>query len=434
MAKSALTGSRIRERRLQLGIKQAALARSAGISSSYLNLIEHNRRRIGGKLLVALADALQTDPGALSQGADSRLVAQLQVAAAGRDGGAEVETERCDEFAGRFPGWADLVARQAAEIAQLEQSVRALNDRMTHDPFLSTSLHDVLSTVTAIRSASAILAGEQDVDPEWQARFHRNILEDAERLTEASQRLVGYLDAGGGEDPTAMSPQEEMESWLSRQGGHIAALEGPQALDPAEVLDRASTLSPSARTLAERYLQRYAADARRLPAEPFAAALVASGMDPLAVAGQFGADLALVLRRAASLPEGALPVPVGLAICDASGALTFRRQLEGFELPRIGAACPLLPLYTALGHAMTPVREVIRQDGPVAQAFDSFAIAQPSYPSGYGGPAVVEAVMLIIPLGGAAGAAEGALSVGAGCRICTQKDCAARREPSILGE
>jgi DNA-binding XRE family transcriptional regulator len=50
MERSAFAGSRIRERRVALGLRQAEVALRAGISGSYLNLIEHNRRRIGGKL------------------------------------------------------------------------------------------------------------------------------------------------------------------------------------------------------------------------------------------------------------------------------------------------------------------------------------------------------------------------------------------------
>ena len=49
MERSAFAGSRIRERRLALGLRQADVALRAGISGSYLNLIEHNRRRIAAK-------------------------------------------------------------------------------------------------------------------------------------------------------------------------------------------------------------------------------------------------------------------------------------------------------------------------------------------------------------------------------------------------
>ena len=65
MAREGLTGSRIRERRGIAGLKQAELANMVGISASYLNLIEHNRRRIGGKLLLNIAATLGVDPYAV---------------------------------------------------------------------------------------------------------------------------------------------------------------------------------------------------------------------------------------------------------------------------------------------------------------------------------------------------------------------------------
>ena len=62
--RNTLTGTRIRDRRVMAGTKQSALAREIGISASYLNLIEHNRRRIGGKLLLDIAGALGVEPAA----------------------------------------------------------------------------------------------------------------------------------------------------------------------------------------------------------------------------------------------------------------------------------------------------------------------------------------------------------------------------------
>ena len=60
-------GARIREKRVQLRIRQSQLAKMVGVSPSYLNLIEHNRRRIGGKLLTDLAEALAIDVDLLSE-------------------------------------------------------------------------------------------------------------------------------------------------------------------------------------------------------------------------------------------------------------------------------------------------------------------------------------------------------------------------------
>ncbi|TAG27321.1 MAG: XRE family transcriptional regulator, partial [Rhodobacterales bacterium] len=68
MPLSALTGNRLRERRLANGIRQADLAAMVGISASYLNLIEHDRRKVHGALLARLADALGFDRTALAQG------------------------------------------------------------------------------------------------------------------------------------------------------------------------------------------------------------------------------------------------------------------------------------------------------------------------------------------------------------------------------
>ena len=98
MAGDSLTGSRIRERRLMLGLRQADLARDVGISASYLNLIEHNRRRIGGKLLVTLANVLGVEPSILTDGVEATLVASLREAAAEARTPA-VEIDRVDEFA-----------------------------------------------------------------------------------------------------------------------------------------------------------------------------------------------------------------------------------------------------------------------------------------------------------------------------------------------
>ncbi len=432
MARTALTGSHIRERRITLGMRQARLAEACGISASYLNLIEHNRRSIGGKLLNAIAEALEVEPSSLTEGADTALIDALSGAAAGALA-ARAETDRAEELAGRFPGWARLVAGQAARIEALERMVEALNDRLSHDPQLAAALHDILSAVTAIRSASAILVEDSDIDPEWQARFHRNIHEDSRRLAEASQGLVTYLDAGTDADRGTLTPQEELEAWLTGRGHHVAELERALPPDPEALTRGIEALgAPAAQDLARRYLSRYRDDARRLPLGPLRAALAGTGTDPASLAARFGADLACVFRRLAALPEGDLPEPAGIAICDASGTLTFRKPIDGFSLPRFGAACPLLPLYQALGRPMSPVRAVVEQPGQGRRRFVTYSVAQPAHPAGFEQPTVFEATMLILPEPAGERRETSAIPIGPTCRICPREACIARREPSIL--
>ncbi|MGR3466620.1 MAG: short-chain fatty acyl-CoA regulator family protein [Shimia sp.] len=416
MSAQTYTGTRIRERRIDLGMKQADLARAVQISASYLNLIEHNRRRIGGKVLAAIAAALDTDVQTLTDGAERAVVGVLRAAAERHGAG---EGDRVEDFARRFPGWADLISRQATRVEELERTVASLSDRLTHDPFLSTSLHTMLSTVTSIRSTASILRGES-VEPQWQRRFTQNIHEDSLRLAEAASALVAYLDEEEEADATA-SPQEELEAALRPLSWPIPNLEG-DGLSPEGFVATLPAISTAARHLAHRFATRYRRDARALPLDRLQAALVACDDDPLAAADLLSQPFARVLRR-----MGAGPGQVGLVLCDASGTITFRRPVTDFALPRFGAACPLWPLFLALTQPNTPLRRHIRQSGETGTSFTAYAIASARAAASFDAPPVYEAAMLLIP-----DARPGADTVGASCRVCPQSKCPARREPSIL--
>lgn len=423
-----LTGTRIRERREIRGVRQAELARTVGISPSYLNLIEHNRRRIGGKLLVDIAGALEVEPSLLAEGAEAALVARLRAAAA-HEGEEGAELAEAEGFAGRYPGWARLVAAQAQRVEALERAVETLTDRLAHDPHLAATLHEVLDTATAIRSTASILAEAREIEPEWRDRFHRNINEDAERLAEGARSLAGFLDRAERPERAMASPEESFEAWLGAQGWHVAALEA--GATPEDIVAGAPELgSDPARVPALAWLRRVAADAAAMPLGEIEAAVAEAGMDPLAVAARFGGDIAAAMRRLALLPGRA----AGLVVCDGSGTITFRRTVDGFSLPRFGAACPLWPLYRALSRPHLPLFERLVQPGRGGageRVFGAFAVAQPAAPAGLNRDPLYEATMLILPDAAGAGVAT---PVGASCRVCAVPACSARREPSIMAE
>lgn len=444
MPERTLTGSRIRERRISLGLRQADLARAVGISAAYLNLIEHNRRRIGGKLLNDIARELSVEANVLAEGAQVQVVAALRDAAVQaardlpevRDG---PEMDRTEEFAGRYPGWARLVTAQADQIRALSETVAALTDRLTHDPFLSAAMHEVLSTVTAIRSAAGILAAPDPVDPEWQARFHRNIYEDSQRLADGAQQLTTYLEATSSGDATTGTPQDEVERWLTEQTAALTALsDAPNAPQQAALIERSGTLrTSSAKALARGWLARVAEDMEALPPQRLRAALddmEGDWPDPVELAGRLGVGVPLVMRRlAAEFSGGDAPFQVGLVICDSSGTMIHRQPPEGFDAPRYGAACPLWPLYQALSRPMVPMRVPVVMPGTVPRRFLTYAIAHPVGEGGYDQVPRHESTMLILSQGGIwpSGLAPD-LPVGTSCRICPRGDCTARREPSIL--
>ncbi|WP_071674633.1 helix-turn-helix transcriptional regulator [Nioella nitratireducens] len=434
--RQTLTGTRIRERRLAQAVRQGDLAQMVGISASYLNLIEHNRRRIGGKLLLDIAKALQVEPARLSQGMDATLQDMLQAAArkAGPRFGPPPETARIDELAGRFPGWTGLIADQQKRIAALEAAVEGLQDRLGHDPVLAGSMHEVLSTVAAIRSTSDILVREADLDPVWRGRFHRNLHEEAERLSLSATDLLAHFEGQGARKGVLTTPQEQVEAAFEQSGHHFPGIEAEGAAAIPAVLDTMETLQePSARALAEQVLTRYAEDAARLPFEGFLAAAAAAAFEPQALLAMAGGDAALLLRRLATLPEGgseAVPA-FGLAICDASGALLFRRRISAFSIPRYGSGCPLWPMYRALGRPMVPDSAVL--DLPEGGLFRAWAVSQPVGPAGFGGAPVLEATMLLRALPEDEATVGETLPVGPGCALCPREACPARRAEGRFG-
>jgi transcriptional regulator with XRE-family HTH domain len=423
MPLSALTGTRIRQRRTAAGMPQAELARAAGISASYLNLIEHNRRRVGGAVLARIAKALGVEAEALSGAAETALLDELREAAAGA-GEPLPELDRAEALAASYPGWAALIAAQARRIARLEATVEALSDRMNHDPHLSAVLHEMLSATAAVRSTAAILTDTPDLEPVWRARFERNLANDTARLALGAEALVAYLDGVTELETGIAAPQEEVEAWLAARGWHLAELEpgGEGAVVPG-------VASAAARRLAEAWVETARADAAALPLEAVLAAL-ARGEGPGGIARAFSADPLRVFRRLATLPADALPPgagPFGLVICDGSGALLFRRPLAGFGMPRSGAACALWPLYAALTRPGVPVRARVEMPGPVR--FLVHAVCLPAGPVAFDGPAVWRAGMLIEHDAAGEGPAE---PIGVTCRICPRAACPARREPAIV--
>ena len=80
MTDSPILGAKVRALRRRENMTQAQLADRLGVSASYLNLIENNRRPLTANLLLKLAQEFQLDLSSFSTGDDSRLVADLREA------------------------------------------------------------------------------------------------------------------------------------------------------------------------------------------------------------------------------------------------------------------------------------------------------------------------------------------------------------------
>lgn len=431
MSQRSMIGTRIRQKRVSSGLRQSDLAKQAGISPSYLNLIEHNRRRIGGKTLLRIAQVLKVEPASLSEGAEATLVSALHEAAGGQPlgpAGPAPERDRIEEFVGRFPGWAALVADLARRGGRLERTVEVLTERLAHDPQLAAALHEVISTATSIRSTAAILAETQELEPEWQMRFHRNLNEDGQRLSEGAEALMRYLEGAPETGSDIKSPQDELHAFLEDHGFHFPQLEGWGAATRIEAIVAGARVleTTPARGLAKQVLAQYVEDARALPLEQFQNHVARYGAAPDVLAEATGRPLAQVFRRMAMVPEAVLGGPVGLITSDGAGAILLRKPVLGFAVPRGGAGCTLWPLYEVLTQPARPLRAMLRQN---ELRIEALAVAEEIRPAGFDRAALLRGHMLLRPPS-AGGAPE--RNVGTTCRICPIADCPARREPSIL--
>lgn len=426
-------GVRIRQRRRSVGLRQAELASRAGISASYLNLIEHDRRRIGGKLLTKIADVLGVQATFLSEGVQATKINHIRELATPL--AHEEAVQQVEDLATRFPMWVDFILNQERQKRALEAQVNALTERLSHDPRLSASLHDVLSTVTAIRSMSAILSDTENIEPEWQTRFIRNMNEESLRLSDTAGALVQFLETDAKNASGLLSPQEEVENFLETSGFDFPFLENENDHFEKELhalLDTAG-LSPSGFWLLKSYFVQAREDIRKLPLAVAQSFVSASGLDPVGLAQMAGVDVPTAMRRLATLPMKQKSEACGLLICDAGGNFLFHRPIEGFRVLRYASACPLLPIFDALHFPMRPIRRVLAQNTSDVTIFDTISFAQATESSANKEQPVVKSYMFIRALN-KSGANAKVQRLGPSCALCSVKDCDSRRELSLVEE
>lgn len=218
-------GIRISSRRKALGVSQAALARRAGISPSYLNLIERNKRDVGGALLKRIAQALEVELDSLTGESEQKLIQDLEEAfsdpvlqATGLSG-----TE-ARELVAQHPGAARAIAQLHRAYGAAVSMADAYANRLRADPLFSQLLHQILSGVTAVRSGAEILSDVDDLSEEERRRFLGTIGRETRALADVAQTLVGQFDRSR-ETRRSVSPTRELDDLIIAENCHFPALE-----------------------------------------------------------------------------------------------------------------------------------------------------------------------------------------------------------------
>lgn len=464
--RGSILGARIRERRRHLGITQAELARRVGISASYLNLIEHNKRAIAGALLRTTAHALDLELEDLDGAAERRLLTMLEelgntptLAALG------VEVQNTGELIGRFPGWAAAVAALAKAERDARDTARALADRLTHDPFLGNNVHRMLTQVAAIRSAAEILVEHPDIGDADRRRFHQMVHDQSHVLTEVGEALAAYFDKAD-ESERVLTPTDEVETWFEVRDNRFDELEAAALSLTRELEPQASAQSrhqrafemaesrigpridriiaaqthvhtARARAQARDALLAYTAGALLVPMQTFEPLAQTLRFDIEALADAFSVDVDIVCQRLTAMPAGEGLPRFGYFCANAAGTVTQMRSLPGLSVPRYASACPLWVLYRAQQTPQTVLRQ--RVGFPSGARYVFVARARSTGATGFGKPRHYLTDMLTMSEADAALTAYApdeavpVEPVGGACRSCARHACEHRVADPLTG-
>lgn len=218
-------GIQIRRQRSALKLSQAALARAVGISPSYLNLIENNKRVVGGRLLLRIAERLNLDVDRLSGDAEQRTIQAVEETLSDPLlSGLDIDPASIRELVARFPEAALAMARLHRAYIDSVAGMEAYANRLKSDPLLSEMLHQVLNRITGIRSSAEILSGVPDLQEKDRDRFLGTINGEAEDLTGILKNLVAYFDQTASRKKV-VSPLREVEDAIIGAGNFFPGLE-----------------------------------------------------------------------------------------------------------------------------------------------------------------------------------------------------------------
>ena len=220
----APVGQRIRKRRQELGQSQTALAKRVGISPSYLNLIEHNKRAIGGALLNRIAEATGLDSRALAGSEEARLIAELGEVAADSALVGGLGPEDAGDVVATSPKAARAILALYRAYREARLRTDLIGERLGEDSFLAEASNQILALITTIHAYSQILKDHGDLTEADRHRFVATLAEESERLAQRAGDMFDFLGGRGARRPRP-APREEVEDFLSDRANYFPRLE-----------------------------------------------------------------------------------------------------------------------------------------------------------------------------------------------------------------
>lgn len=246
MSTGSMMGSRLRKLRRDRDMTQASLAEKLGISASYLNLIEHNRRALTVPLLLRISQILNVDPQSFAPQQEG--VMASQVVEALRDplfSALAMPDDSTRESVTQAPELAQALITVYKAYRKAQDDMQVLRERRAHDPDLSVSGHRLRTVLTSIMSFAEILRDNADLPDEKRQGFLNIIHNDSARLADTVKEVMGVLVGDDLEDrDDSIAPLELVTDFIQGHNNHFPELEDvADELRTEAGLDGASTFA-----------------------------------------------------------------------------------------------------------------------------------------------------------------------------------------------
>ncbi len=448
-------GAKVRALRRREGLSQVQMAERLGISASYLNLIESNRRPLPATLLIKLAQMFGVDLHAFGADDEARLVSDLMEAFSDVLFDAyRLTSTDLREFAVNTPQVARaVIALYSSYKAQREASAE-LASRLEGEDGAGLDGSRLPS-----EEVGDLIQKEMNYFPELEEaaeELWKGARLDAEELYPG---LVRWLDkehgvhvrlARGGAERgvlrrfdvekklltlSELLPTRSRTFQLAHQ---LALLTQRQAIDRIVADGRLTT--DESRAIARVALANYFAGAVLMPYAPFLDACRHERYDVDVVGRRFRVGFEQTCHRFTTLRKpGSEGVPFHMIRIDVAGNISKRFSASGIHFARFSGACPRWNVFAAF---MTPGMIRIQVSRfPDGSAYFCIARTILKDSGGYHAQQPVQALGLGCRLDHARemvysdgmdlDSPKMATSVGVTCRICERTDCEQRAFPSI---
>jgi predicted transcriptional regulator/transcriptional regulator with XRE-family HTH domain len=455
MSPVAPLGGKVRALRRRAQVTQVQLASELGISPSYLNLIEQNRRPLSAPLLLKLADILHVDLKTFSTDQDTRRIGELlEVFGDPLFDDDEVTTHEVRELAAASPVVTGAIVRLYEAYRSAAQSLDGLAARLPDGEAASAEtlrlpteevsdlIQRHMNHFPALEAGAAQVWRDAPLDAGDMAERLTAYLQTRCGVTVRLEKAAGMNRATRRYDPAR---RELTLSEVLRRGSRnfqlayqIGLLTQSHALD-AIATDSLLT-SDESRALCRVALANYFAAAVLMPYDAFLSAAQDVRYDLELLGHRFRVNFEQTCHRLTTLRKpGREGVPFHMVRVDIAGNISKRFSASGLRFARYSGACPRWVVFAAF---LTP-GEIRTQLSEMPDGTRHFWVARTVRKTrgGYHAPRtefaiglgceVRHAAAMIYSEGVNLQAREAVVPVGITCRACERMDCEQRAFPAL---